>query len=173
MSKLQLKKYLNSLDKSEIVATVLDMYDSNKQVKEYLEYYLNPNEQAQFEKYKLIIDKEFSWLRSEPKMRISVAKKAISDFARLKPSERLLGELMIHFVVIGCKFTFDYGDMSEQFYISMETNFERALKYIAANRLLAELQHKADLCLKYSEDCGYGFTSEMYDIYHTYYNTAP
>lgn len=169
MTKIQLKKHLQSLKKAEIIEITLDMYDSHKEIKEYLEYYLKPNEREQFEKYKLVIDKEFSWLKSEPKMRISVAKKAIADFARLKPSEALLGELMIHFVVMGCKFTFDYGDMSEQYYTSMAINFEKALKYISTNGLLKELKHEIDLCIKYSTDCGYGFTDEMYDIYYTYY----
>lgn len=170
MSQSQLKKYLQSLEKTEIIVTVLELYSSHKEVKEYFEYFLNPNEKEQFEKYKLIIDKEFKWAKYEPKMRISVAKKAIADFARLKPSESLLGELMIHFVVVGCQLTFEYGDMSEQFYNSMLTNFNKALKYISENRLLEEFRHEADLCIKYSADCGYGFPYEMDDIFHNYYD---
>lgn len=171
MSRLLLKKHFQSLEKAEIIETILEVYDSHKEIKAYFEYYLNPNEKAQFEKYKFVIDKEFSWLRSKPKKRISVARKAIADFARLKPSEELIGELMIHLVVMGCKLAFDYGKMSEKFYISMETNFERALKYISANGLLEKLKHKVDLCIEYSADCGYGFTDTMHDIYYTYYES--
>ena len=44
MSKVALKKYLNTLQKGEIVEMVLDLYDARKEAKEYLEYFLNPDE---------------------------------------------------------------------------------------------------------------------------------
>lgn len=39
MSKVQLKKLLNSMDKSDIVSLILEMYDTKKEIKEYLEYF--------------------------------------------------------------------------------------------------------------------------------------
>ena len=52
MSKLLLKKILNSMDKSDIISLMLEMYDTKKEIKEYLDYYTNPNEKEQFLKYK-------------------------------------------------------------------------------------------------------------------------
>lgn len=41
MSKIALKKYLGTLEKSEVIDVVLDLYDARKEAKEYLEYFLN------------------------------------------------------------------------------------------------------------------------------------
>jgi hypothetical protein len=59
MSKLQLKKMLQSMDKSEVISLVLEMYDTKKEIKEYLDYITNPNEKGQFEKAKQTIENEY------------------------------------------------------------------------------------------------------------------
>ena len=59
MSKATLKKYLGSLDKSEVIDVVLDLYDARKEAKEYLEYFLNPDETAKMKEYKAIIGMSF------------------------------------------------------------------------------------------------------------------
>ncbi|MFR9165112.1 MAG: DUF6155 family protein [Dysgonomonas sp.] len=70
MSKLQLKRLLNSMDKSEIISFVLEMYDNKKEIKEYLDYYVSPNEKEKFEKYKKIIQAEYSLTTHIPKTRL-------------------------------------------------------------------------------------------------------
>jgi hypothetical protein len=82
MSKTQLKKHLLSLTKDQVIEQVLELYGNCKPAKEYLEYYLNPDEKRQFEKYKAIIVNEFYPNRNtfNPPLRFSVAKKAIADF---------------------------------------------------------------------------------------------
>lgn len=94
MSKIELKKHLQSLTKEQMIGQVLALYDNCKPAKEYFEYLLNPNEKEQFEKYKTIIVNEFypKGLRFNPALRFSVAKKAISDFRNLKPSPELLAD---------------------------------------------------------------------------------
>ena len=164
MSKIQLKKHLSSLDKSEIIEFVLEMYDVHK---DYFEYYLKPDERQQLEKYRKVIDREFHFMNGAQKF--SVAKKAIADFTKLKPSEELIGELMMHLVKVGCKLTYDYGDYSENFYTALENNFDRALKFIAKNGLLGLFKDDAELCVKYASPCGYGFADTMRDIYGEYY----
>lgn len=62
------------------------MYENIKPVKEYFEYFLNPNEIEMFEKYKAVIVNEFypKSKYAEPKTRFSVAKKAIMSILRIK-----------------------------------------------------------------------------------------
>lgn len=43
MSKAKLKKHLLSLTKEQITDIVLELYDARKEAKEYLEFYLEPN----------------------------------------------------------------------------------------------------------------------------------
>lgn len=100
-----------SMDKSEIIKMVLELYSARKEAKEYLDFYAEPNEGQKLEEYKHIIREEFYPSRNrEPKTRFSVCRKALSDFKKLKPSEDSVAELMVFYMENACQFTYDYGD---------------------------------------------------------------
>lgn len=172
MSKIALKKYLQSLTNEQMIETVLEMYDNIKPVKEYFEYFLNPNEKEMFEEFRMVIVNEFypKGKYTEPKTRFSVAKKAIADFRALKPSPELLGDLMVTLAEMACQFTYDYGDMWEQYYDSAYTNFKNALIYLQKNNLLDNFKLRCEDCMKYASPCGYGFADDISDIFYQYYN---
>lgn len=171
MSKTVIKKHLESLSKEQIIEKVLELYESYKPVKEYFTFYLNPDEKGMFEKYKALIVNEFypKTKSFNPKTRFSVAKKAIADFSKLKPSPELIGDLMVTFVENACQFTFDYGDMWEQYYDSTVTNFNLTLKFLHKNNLLGNFKLRMEKCVKYAEPCGYGFADEISDLFYEYY----
>lgn len=171
MSRQILKRYLSNMTKDHMEGFILDMYSNSKSIAEYIDHFLNPDAGSEaMEKYKKIIEKEFY-----PKnpmnagLKYSVAKKAIKDFASLKPDAMYLGELMLYLPELASKYSHDYGDMSEQYYISAENNFNTALKFIAKNSLLAHFSEQANKCLLYASKCGYGFDESMNEIYDTYY----
>jgi len=172
MSKLQLKKELQKLTKEQLIEQITELYDTYKPVKEYYKTFLNSdNIQDLFTKYKAIIVHEFypENKSRNPKLRFSVAKKAIADFSTLKPPPILLADLMVTLVENACQLTHDYGDMSEQFYNSAVNNFERALKYLLKEGLLDDFRSQCKDCLKYAEFCGYGFSDEMNSVFDDYY----
>jgi hypothetical protein len=173
MSKSALKKELQKQTKEQLIEQVLDLYDNNKAVKEFYEFYLNPlNEKELFEKYKAIIIHEFypKGKYSDPKMRFSVCKKAIADFRALKPSTELLAELMFVFAETICEFTYQFGDMWEQYYISAANNYEAALKFLKKNNLLENFKLRAEQCLKWANECGWGFGDDIDAVYYQYYD---
>ncbi len=171
MSKRQLKSHLVTLSKEQLTEHILELYTILKPVKEYYDFYLNPNEKEMSEKYKTIIVNEFypGGKYTEPKTRFSVAKKAIADFRNLKPSPMLIGDLMVTLVEMACKFTYDYGDMWEQYYDSTANNFERALQYLQKNGLLKDFEKRINKCLTYAEPCGYGFPDDLNQVFCEYY----
>lgn len=175
MSKLTLKKHLQSLKNEQIIEVVLDLYDTMKPVKEYFEFYMNPNENKMLEKYRAIIVSEFypTGNRGFPKTRFSVCKKAIADFKALKPSPELLADLMLTLPEMACKFTFEYGDMTEQYYNSTVINFNSALTYIKSNGLLNNFKLRCDDCVKWASPCGYGFADEISELYSNFYEDIP
>ena len=64
-----------SMDKSEIIKMVLELYSARKEAKEYLDFYAEPNEGQKLEEYKHIIREEFYPSRNrEPKTRFSVCR---------------------------------------------------------------------------------------------------
>lgn len=170
MSSVKLKKELEKLTKEQLIEQVLDLYKKYKPVKEYYDFYLDPNEEKQLEKYKKIITNEFYPNRGEPKMRFSVAKKAISDFKTLNPSPLLLADLHLLLPELATQFTKDFGDMWEQYYISAANNFNTALKYINSQNLFPQFKERINKCVEQASMCGWGYGDDLYDIFHTYFN---
>jgi len=166
MSKSSVKKLLASMSKDEIVGMVMELYDARKEAKEYLEYYAAPNELEKLEKYKRIIEEEFyPKRRIEPQTRFSVCRKAVMDFKKLKPSADALAELMMSYMECACRFADDYGDMWEQFYDSVEGNFEKTLRFIANNELWGKYESRIKQCLRWADSSGWGFPDALNDIY--------
>lgn len=170
MSKIKIKKLLAQIPKEDVINLMLELYDAKKEAKEYLDYYLEPDEHAMLEKYRLIIKEEFypANERREPKTRFSVCRKAISDFNKLKPSPENMAELMVSYMEYATKFTFDYGDMWEQYYMSVESNFERTMKFVLNNGLVNTFRLRLHQCVLLTRGCGWGFEDAINDIYYKY-----
>jgi hypothetical protein len=171
MSKAKLKKELSSLTKEQLVEQILDLYDKNKAVKEFYDFYLNPrNEKELAEKYKKLIIKEFDVARPERSgLKFSVAKRAIADFRDLQPSPEVLADVMLTLPECACKFTYTYGDMEEAFYNGVYNNFVAALKFMHKHNLLDDFKLRAEDCVKWASVCGYGFADDIAQAFYDYY----
>lgn len=171
MSKPKLKKELQQLTNEQLIEQILDLYDKNKAVKEFYNFYLNPrNEKELAQKYKKQIRKEFNVenpMRSTEKF--SVAKRAISDFKSLQPSPEALADVMLYLPESACELTYSYGDYSEQFYDSAYKNYKVALDFIARNNLLDDFRSRAEQCVKWASNCGYGFADDIAEVFYEYY----
>jgi hypothetical protein len=171
MSKLQLKKELQKLDKEQLIEIFAELYDTYKPVKEYFKTRLNPeNIEDLFEKYKTAIVNEFyPSSKRGPKLRFSVAKKAISDFCSLKPPPRLIAELMVTLAENSCKIGKDLGVMSEQFYVSALNNFKRALNFLQKEEMLDDYKSRFENCLENVRYSSFIFSDAIKDVYNEYY----
>ncbi|MBE5318505.1 hypothetical protein IM793_05020 [Pedobacter sp. MR2016-19] len=171
MSKPALKKELSKLTKEQLVDHILDLYDKNNSVKEFYNFYLNPkDEQELAKKYKKIIRKEFNVenpIKSTEKF--SVAKRAISDFKNLQPSPESLADVMLYLPESACELTALYGDFSEQFYNSAYNNYRAALGFLAKHGLLDNFKVRAEQCVNWASNCGYGFADDIADAFYEYY----
>ena len=166
MSKTTIKKLLQSMTKDEIIGMVLELYSAKEEAKEYLEYYACPDEKGKLEEYKAIIREEFYPVRRrDPQLRFSVCRKAVADFKKLKPSADAQAELMVSYMEWATQFTYDYGDMWEQYYDSVESNFEKTIKFIVTNGLWEKYSQRLQQCVEWSAGCGYGFADAIADLY--------
>ena len=129
MSKPAQKKELQKLTKEQLIEQILDLYEKNKSVKEFYDFYLNPhNEKELVVKYKKLIRQEFNVERPERSSeKFSVAKKAISEFKSLQPSPEALADVMLYLPESACELTYCYGDYSEQFYDAAYNNYKTGL----------------------------------------------
>lgn len=171
MNKTQLKSFLNSLNKDQLVDIITSLHNLSKVNQDFLSNLADPNSEEEIlKKYKTIIENEFYPSNGNPKTRYSVVKKAISEFKQLAHKPENVAELMCFYVEMGVQFTNDYGDIDEAFYNAIANAFQSALKYISDNSLEQRFKER---CQKLkSESCeGWGFYDEMSEIYYNYYSS--
>ena len=134
---LDLEKGLSKKTKAELIKDISTLYRKFPQVKEYYQTQTSEVKDV-LKKYKSIIKKEFieGKTRGLPKGRISVAKKAISEFKKLSKNPDLISDLMLTFVESISWFSSEYGPDREMFYTSPENMFEKTLKLMGQNNLL-------------------------------------
>lgn len=159
------------MPKEDIIRMVLEMYDARKEAKEYLDYYANPDEDCKLKEYKDIIREEFypANERKEAKLRFAVCRKAVSDYKKLKPSPDKIADLMLFYVENACQFTNEYGDMWEQYYTSVENNFNRTMAFMNKNGLLEQFKPRLTKCMELASPCGWGFADAIACYYYDYF----
>ena len=80
MSKLRLTKEIKQLERHQLEQMILDAYAARKGIKEYFDFFLNPDVDKLIEKYKVAASKEFNRSkRGHSKARISVIKKLLKN----------------------------------------------------------------------------------------------
>lgn len=86
MSRTSLKKELSNLTAPQLVEVILDAYESRPEIKEYFEYYLNPDAVKLTDKYMRVIVKEFNRSkRRYSKARVSVVNKTLKQYRSFTP----------------------------------------------------------------------------------------
>jgi hypothetical protein len=165
-----IKKELKKLDKDKLIDLVSDLYKKNKSVKEFFDFYVNPDERKLFKKYQ---DKVFEafYPRRGYNFKLKEGKQAISDFKKLGPSAELLAELMLFYVETGVKFTNDYGDLNEQFYKSLATAFVESLTLMNKENLLYKFEDRVGTVVDDSRVIDWGFHNYLVQVWIDFYPT--
>ena len=166
----QLRQYLNERSRQELIAEISSLYTRFAPVKEYYEILLAPDGlEHSLAKHKEIISNEFFPHRGFAKARLSVAKKAITDFAKLSSSSDAVADLMLLFVETGVEFTSTYGDIDESFYRSLVTMYSRALKLIFDNDVPSEFIDRCQSLIRTLPQVGFLFAENMNEIHAQYF----
>ena len=142
MSKAKLKKYLQTLSKEQVIEVMIELYDARKEAKEYLEFYLAPDSNAELEKCKKAIRQEFFPTRGfSEKPSFAKCRKIISDFQKLKTEPTYVADLMLFYIEQGCDFM---------------------------HGLLATYYERIEKLLNNASNCGWGFYDTLSEIYYQY-----
>ena len=164
----EVKLELNRLDKGELIKHISELYKKYKPVKEYFDFYINPDEKKLLEEYKEKVTEGFFPKRGY-QLKLSISRKAINDFKKLGVSAESLADLLLHFVENGVEFTNEYGDIDENFYTSIENTYANALELIAKNGLLDKFEERAYKIVTDTDDIGWGFHDYLGDLYYQHY----
>lgn len=145
MSKRDLKKYLNELNKEQLEEQILELYEKFSPVKVYYNFVFNPKEETLLQECKLKISHEYFPLqtrgkRKKPKMRRSVAQKYIKHFITLGVDPFVIADVMLYNIEIAQTFASENIIRHELFYKSMFNSFEQALNFTISNGILSEFK---------------------------------
>jgi hypothetical protein len=164
----KIKKEIKKLDKDKLVDLIADLYNKNKSVKDFLDFYINPNEKELFKKYK---DKVFQafYPKRGLEFKLKDGKQAISDFKKLGASSEFLADLMLFYVETGVSFTIDFGDIDENFYASIEKMYVQSLTLMRKEDLLDSFADRAKKVMFDSDGIGWGFGDYISDVYSDFY----
>jgi uncharacterized protein DUF6155 len=161
-----LKRYLKVRSREELVTDIVDLFTRLDSVRDYYHIRLAPEDEAVVsEKYKAVIKKEFLPARGFGKARLSVARKAVSDYRKVSRSKASLVDLMLYYVEIGVAFTKTYGDIDEAFYESMGNMYTWAVKLIVENELEELFERRCRTIGEETSGIGWGFHDRLTEIY--------
>jgi len=130
MSKRDLKKYLDTLTKSQMQEQLLDLYTRFKEVKVFYDFAFNPKEDKLLEDAKVRITKEYNLYVRKAKMRRSVAHKLIKHFKKIEVQPDVIADLMLFNLEIAQVYSAEKRIRQESFYVSMLNSFREAVDYV-------------------------------------------
>ncbi len=166
-----LKQYLKQRSQEELIADIADLFTRLDAVKDYYQLRLAEKPSAELlDKYKARIKDEFFPVRGFGEARLSIAKKPISEYAKISNSQVGLIDLMLYYVEMGVRFTLTYGDIDEPFYMSMESMYQRALKAIVAANLKDDFETRCYKIVTDTHQIGWGFHDMLSDMYDKVYS---
>ena len=147
MSKRDLKKYLQELDKSQLEEQIIELYDKFSPIKVYYDFVFNPKEDTLLKECKIKISNEYYPARTSgkprrPKMRRSVAQKYIKHFILLGVDSFIVADVMLYSIEIAQTFSAEKPVKSETFYKSMLSSFEQAVRFMIANGILEDFKSR-------------------------------
>ncbi|MEM7016669.1 MAG: DUF6155 family protein [Pseudomonadota bacterium] len=165
-----LKKQLRKKTKEELIEEIAHLYKSFTNVKEFYQSSFFEDDTAVLKKYKKIVWDEFSpnGRYDFPKLRLSVARKAVSDYKKVSTSATGLADLMLTYVEADVDCTNTFGDIDEPFYNSMESMYASALMHILKENLFYEFEDRLKSVVRNTYNIGWGFHDGLSELYEEY-----
>jgi len=143
MSKRDLKKYLNQLDKDQLQEQIIELYDKFISVKTYYDFVFNPKEDKLSEEAKMKISNEYFPLKSKrAKARRSVGQKYIKHFISLGVDSYVIADVMLFNIEIAVRYASKKTIYQELFFKSMLNSFEQAVSYLIQNGILSDFNSR-------------------------------
>ncbi|MEM9219917.1 MAG: DUF6155 family protein [Cyanobacteria bacterium P01_F01_bin.150] len=162
-----LKKHLKQLPQDELVAEIAELFKRFPEVKDFYQVKLSAGDDSAIaEKYKKVIENEFFPARGFGKARLSVGKKAITDYKKVCSTMSGLIDMMLFYVEQGVQFTVEYGDIDEPFYNSMESVYDKALALIVQSSLHEQFYQRCSQVVSQTSGMGWGFHDALSSMFY-------
>lgn len=145
MSKRELKKYVNGLNKEQLEEQIFELYHKFSDVKVYYDFVFNPNEDKLLREAKFKISNEYFPIKGKkPKMRRSIAQKIIKHYLTLGVDSFLIADVMLYTIEVAQTFSSEKTIKQELFFKSMLTSFQQAVSFLIENGILNEFKNRVE-----------------------------
>lgn len=139
----EVKTRLNTLDKTEIIKLISEMYKKVPAAKNYLDIYATGEINELAEKYKKEIEKYVYPSGNNFVLKESEARKLIRTVRKMKVVELNI-ELELHYVNCCLDVITDFGYWNENYYLSVDKMYHSAVNGIAESGLIDEYAEKLE-----------------------------
>jgi hypothetical protein len=161
-----LKRYLKPRSREELVTDIVDLFTRFDSVRDYYHTRLVPEDEAVvIEKYKAVIKNEFLPARGFGQAKLSVARKAVSEYRKVSRSKASLVDLMLYYVEVGVEYTNTYGNIDEAFYESMGNMYKWVAELVVKNDLEELYEGRCRRIVEDTSGIGWGFHDRLREIY--------
>lgn len=137
MSKAKLKKELLKMDKESVISMVLELYDSRKEAKEYLEYWLDPDPEKALESALLKLRRLFFMPSGKPrKFPSSTSLKAlVKGFASLCYDSQKTAALHVEIIQLSYEWLNNKTRVAESVQTAVNKYIASAREYVESTGL--------------------------------------
>lgn len=164
MTVSELKKILKEYNQDEIIKLVLEIRASCKDAKKYLDIKYDDGKE-ELKIYNEAHDKIEKVFHGNPmRMKISAAKKPLSEFKKFSKNPELVMDLELYYVECGVWFTNEYGDMYDSYYDSFISVFDKFVNNINSYDnydFFLKLKERIIKLVADTQNIGYGFPDDM------------
>lgn len=167
----EVRSELQLLDKEQLLFHLSELYKKYPDVKEYLDFYSNPDETALVEKFKGKILEGYYPTRGW-RLKLGKSRKAINAFKKLGVSPTAECILLLFFVQAGVQYAREKNPRNEAYYTRLEKAFDTALKHMQKHALVAEFESECQSLVERAEPMPWKFGDHLKTILEQYRATA-
>ncbi len=170
MSKAQLKKYIQELDREHLEEFVLDIYSDVKPAKEYLDFFLNPDVNKLVEKTQRAIYSKVFRPNGDPVLKLKFTKinDIMKDFTAKVRDPHIVADMMVYLLTLLCNYGSKYYH-SESFVRSLVANFGRFSKWLVSSGLENEYKDIMSSLIVKTHRIGWSCTDWVYSSIDPYF----
>jgi len=154
----EVKKELVELEKEELIYHISELYKKYKPVKEYFDFFANPDEEIILNKFKERVHEGFYPNRGW-RLKLYRSRKAINEFKKLGISTEVECDLLLYFTEVAVAYARDKQTRTESFYTRLENSLEKAIKHMIKDDHIELFVARIDTLISRSE----GFPWKCHD----------
>jgi len=162
------RQRLVTWDQPALLALVKDLYEAAAENRDFVQARCHAGASGgeALEKYRGKIVEQFFPARGEGKLKLGEARKAIRDYRKATGNLSGTTELLMTFVENGAQFTYEYGDIDERFYDSVESVLDELASLLRgeARNLYPQFRDRLAIVEQITDGIGWGFHDFVGDV---------